>query len=191
MEPTHSFCGQSTNGTSTSLKGEWSFLIIRDLGDPYRIISSKPFALCFRNVLLLCARDFVPTSDLRRLHACIYCTMFSVKKVQFMLGSAHSRRQSKSLTCCSFFGTARSSDEPGTEWVRSCYNRRQIVVLFRISVCSSLSPIARWGSRKSQIKNWHRKVSDFDHLVCQRNPQSAGCTQKYCIYRLELKYMRQ
>jgi hypothetical protein len=78
--------------------------------------------------------------------------LFAVKKVQFMLSYAHSRQLSKDRTSCIFFGIARSSDEPGTKWVRSCYNRRRVVVLFWISVCSSLGLTAIWGSRKTQSK---------------------------------------
>jgi hypothetical protein len=113
--PMHSFCKHSINGTSASLKGERSFSMIRDLGDPYRMISSKSFALCFNNVLLLHARDFVPILDLRRLRACTYYMTFAVKKVQFTLDFAHFWQQSKNRTGCIFFGTIRSSDEPKTE----------------------------------------------------------------------------
>jgi hypothetical protein len=90
----YSFCEYFTNGINVLLKGERNFLMIRDLGDSYRMISPKPFTLCFRNVLLFHARDFVSTSDLRMLRACVYCTTF-FKKVQFTLDSAHSRQQSK------------------------------------------------------------------------------------------------
>jgi hypothetical protein len=74
--PMDSFCEQSTNGASAELKGERSFPMIRDLSDPYGMISLKLFALCFRIVLLLHARDFVSTSGLRWRRAFIYCKMF-------------------------------------------------------------------------------------------------------------------
>jgi hypothetical protein len=59
--PMHSFCEHSINGTSASLKGERSFSMIRDLGDSYRMISPRSFALRFTNVLLFHARDYMPT----------------------------------------------------------------------------------------------------------------------------------
>jgi hypothetical protein len=130
MGPMYSFCEHSINGTSVSLNKERSFSMICDLSDPSRMISPKSFALCFRNVLLLYATDFVTTSELRRLRACIYCTTFCCYKVQFTLDSAHSRQRSKDRTGFIFFGTARNSDEPGTEKVRSSYNRQRIVVYF-------------------------------------------------------------
>jgi hypothetical protein len=64
LDPMHSFCKHSINGINASLKGERSLSMIRDLDNLYRIISSKPFTLSFRNILLLRARDFVPTSGL-------------------------------------------------------------------------------------------------------------------------------
>jgi hypothetical protein len=125
------FCEHSTNGTSASLKGEQNFSIICDLNDSYKTISPKPFALCFRNVLSFMQKT------LYLLQACegyvfAYITgRFVVKKVQFVLGFGQSRRQSKSRKDCTFFGTARSSDELGTERIWSCYNKRWIMVLFR------------------------------------------------------------
>jgi hypothetical protein len=56
--------------------GRTGLSMIRNLGDPGRMISPKPFALCFRNIILLQARDFMPISGLRKLRACISCTMF-------------------------------------------------------------------------------------------------------------------
>jgi hypothetical protein len=54
--------------------------MIRDLDDPDRMISRKPFALWCRNVLLFHPRDFVPSSCLRRLRACVYSTTFCFLK---------------------------------------------------------------------------------------------------------------
>jgi hypothetical protein len=105
---------------------------------------------------------------------------FTFERVQLTLSSTDSQGQSRSRTGYAFFGTARSSDGPGTKQFWSHYNRQQVIILFRISPCRNLISIARWDARKNQIKNWHRRVSDFDHLVCQRNPQSAACTQMYC-----------
>jgi hypothetical protein len=48
-------------------QGKTDFSMIRDLGDSCRMISPKPFVLCFRNAILLHAKGLVPASGLRRL----------------------------------------------------------------------------------------------------------------------------
>jgi hypothetical protein len=65
MWPMHSFYKYFTNSTNVSLKGERSFSTISHLSDPHRMISPNPVMLCFRNVLLLRARDFTSTLGLR------------------------------------------------------------------------------------------------------------------------------
>jgi hypothetical protein len=83
-----SFCEYSTNKASASLKGQRNFSMIRDLSYPSGMISLKPFMLCFRNVLLLHANNFMPSSGLQMPCACAYCTSFCCQKGQFTLGFA-------------------------------------------------------------------------------------------------------
>jgi hypothetical protein len=81
MGPVHTFSRQSTNDINFSLNAERSFSMICDLGNADRMISQKPFALCFGNVLLLSAREFMFISDLRGLRACVECMTFASKWV--------------------------------------------------------------------------------------------------------------
>jgi hypothetical protein len=86
MGPIYSLYWRSTNGTSVSWTGELSSAMTRGPDDPCAMISTRHSAPCFRNALSRCARGFVSTSELERLHVCAFHTMFCIVKSSLYVG---------------------------------------------------------------------------------------------------------
>jgi hypothetical protein len=83
------------------------------------------------------------------------CCLF--EQIQFMISPARSRWLSNGQTCVIFHGPFDHSQKRSKGRMCSDYNRRWIMVVFRLSSSRRSSPVERWDSRKNYIKMYTGK----------------------------------
>jgi hypothetical protein len=104
--------------------------------------------------------------------------MIRPSEVPSSLGSPRPGHESESrkshFIILNSFGIAERS----FYWFPERDHWRWIMVFSVPSLWFDMHIFSRWSARKSQSKDWHRKMSNFNSLVCQWNPQPYSCSEK-------------